>query len=189
MFTLVMDSNGEPEKFKASPFYPAVTPTCWHRTWEQTQASYPFHTPCPCPGELRLEHCAKHSGLGSLLKPGRQSFTGKDGLSLALAGHAEVCLVTLVAMTSTQYLSDGKPVTSECHRRTFQGLLMAPPGQQIPSSNPELILVLRNLQHLESHGQPASGVFIGPSRHPASSPSGTRKPPHDTQSHLPPSSL
>lgn len=104
---------------------------------------------------------------GSLLKPGRQSFTGKDGLSLALAGHAEVCLVTLVAI-STQYLSDGKPVTSECHRRTFQGLLMAPPGQQIPSSNPELILVLRNLQHLGSHGQPASVIFIG--GHPGTRP-------------------
>lgn len=132
MFTLVMDSNGEPEKFKASPSYPAVTPTCGHRTWDQTQASYPFHTPCPCPDELRLEPqpSAEHSGLSSLLKPGRQRFTGKDSLSRALAGHR--------GLSSDSGGNDKHPITSqmECqlplsalstevlgHRRTFRGLL------------------------------------------------------------------
>lgn len=73
------------------------------------------HTlPLPRRTQARTETQRRAQWPWQLARAGRQSFLGKDGLSRALAGHAEVCLVTLAAMTSTQYLSDGMPVTSEC---------------------------------------------------------------------------
>lgn len=124
-----------------------------------------------------------------LARAGRQSFLGKDGLSRALAGHAEVCLVTLVAMTSTQYLSDGMPVTSECpfdRSSSPQEDFSRPPDGSTWAVDP----LLQSRAHSCSKKPSALGwsptvslqvgSSSGPLRHPASSPSGTRKPPHDT---------